>query len=189
MPDFRTPPYGQRMTDEKTYSRLRRMLLSQRDFSIASSAATFLLEDVDEDLRYNLADLRRFRCYETAMVVAYARPFSMAKGAVHPLKKRDVGLSGKHPFNPMHERLISYRNTIFGHSDADHVSMAVWSITPFDERPDIAMTLPRFDEGMVFTLAEVRLISDAIYTFLAKIVETIIEVEAPFRDRFHRIDD
>lgn len=175
--------------DEKIYNKLRRLFISQRDFSIANSASVFLLEEVDPSATYDLAALRRFRCYETTMVVAYARPFSMAKGDVHPLRKSDVGLSRQHAFNPMHERLVSYRNTIFGHSDAEHIGMAVWSITPFEERPDIAMTIPRFDEGMVFNLDEVEQINTAVREFLSKIVETIMAIEHPFRDRFKKLDD
>jgi hypothetical protein len=51
-----------------------------QDFQQALSAATFLLEEVDHSTKYPLAEIRRFRCYETAMVIAYARPFSKRKG-------------------------------------------------------------------------------------------------------------
>jgi len=58
-----------------------------------SSAATFLLEQVDGSAKYPLAEMRRFRCYETAMIIAYARPFSMAKGEVGRLTWKDIELS------------------------------------------------------------------------------------------------
>jgi hypothetical protein len=76
-----------------TFNKLKRLLISVRDFQEALSAATFLLEEVDESAEYPLAEIRRFRCYETAMVIAYARPFSMARGEVGPLKPKDIGLS------------------------------------------------------------------------------------------------
>ena len=75
-------------------NKLTRLMISAQDFAQAYSAATFLLEEVDDGERYNtLAKMRRFRCYETAMVVAYARPFSMAKGKIGKLKWKDTGLS------------------------------------------------------------------------------------------------
>jgi hypothetical protein len=75
------------------FNKLKRLLISVRDFQEALSAATFLLEEVDQSAKYSLAEIRRFRCYETAMVIAYARPFSMAKGEVGPLKPKDTRLS------------------------------------------------------------------------------------------------
>lgn len=78
-------------------------MISIQDFQIARSAATFLLEDIDEDARYPLAEMRRFKCYETTMVIAYARPFSMAKGEVGPLSPKEVNLGRTDSFFPIHE--------------------------------------------------------------------------------------
>lgn len=176
-------------SDDRTYNRLRRLLISSRDFGIANSATLFLLGEVDETAKYDLEHLRRFRCYETTMVVAYARPFSMTRGDVHPLRKVDVGLSNRHRFSRMHDRLMSYRNTIFGHSDAEHIGMAVWSITPFEDRPDLTMTMPRFDEGMVFTLDEVELIGDTVREFMATIMRSVNELSPRFQDKFLHLED
>jgi hypothetical protein len=159
-------------------------MISIQDFQIAGSAATFLLEDVDETAGYPLAELRRFRCYETTMVIAYARPFSMARGAVMPLKKTEV-LKRKDEFNALHEKLIAHRNTLYGHSDAEFVEMRVWSIAPFEEeRPDIIMTLPRFDEGMRFTYAEVERIHEKLRLFVHTLTLETQRLGITFKDRF-----
>jgi hypothetical protein len=120
---------------ERAYNRLQRLMISIQDFQIAGSAATFLLEDVDETAGYPLAELRRFRCYETTMVIAYARPFSMARGAVMPL---------------------------------------------------IIMTLPRFDEGMRFTYAEVERILEKLRVFVHTLTLDTQQLGIVFRDRFQR---
>lgn len=57
------------------WNKLNRLMLSGRDFQQALSAATFLYEEMD-DAR-GLPALRRLRCFETNMVVSYARPFSL----------------------------------------------------------------------------------------------------------------
>ena len=78
---------------DRVFNKLTRLMISSHDFQQALSAATFLLEEVDESAQYSLPELRRFRCYETNMVIGYARPFSMAKGKVGPLKWGDIGLA------------------------------------------------------------------------------------------------
>jgi hypothetical protein len=40
----------------------------------------------------NKIELRRFRCYETAMVTAYTRPFSQSKGMVPKLSLEMTGV-------------------------------------------------------------------------------------------------
>jgi hypothetical protein len=96
------------------FNKLTRLLISVRDFQEALSAATFLLEEVDQSAKYSLAEIRRFRCYETAMVIAYARPFSMAKGEVGPLKPKDTGLSMTAAEKSLHRKLE--RNRSRGHA-------------------------------------------------------------------------
>ncbi len=64
--------------------RRRRLLYSLNDLQQALSACEFLYE-CDETNTYTKIDLRRFRCYETTLVVAYTRPFTQSRGAAPPL--------------------------------------------------------------------------------------------------------
>jgi hypothetical protein len=57
--------------------RRRRLLYSLNDLQQALSACSFLYECDDEGI-YSKAELRRFRCYETTLVVAYGRAFSQS---------------------------------------------------------------------------------------------------------------
>jgi hypothetical protein len=84
---FRLPP--ERLKDHELFQRL---LLSLRDFAHARSAITFLREDVDFEQKYVLADLRRFQCYETTLVVSYCRPFSESVSAFPRLSYRALGI-------------------------------------------------------------------------------------------------
>lgn len=57
-------------------SDLTRILFSMHDFQMSLSALTFLLDEYPEEV--GRIELRRIRCYETTMIVSYARPFSMS---------------------------------------------------------------------------------------------------------------
>ena len=55
--------------------RRQRLLYSLNDLQQALSASAFLHE-LDEGEEYSKVDLRRFRCFETTLVIAYTRPFT-----------------------------------------------------------------------------------------------------------------
>jgi hypothetical protein len=111
---------------KRAFSKLTRLLISGQDFQHALSAATFLLEEVSEGGRYRLEEMRRFRCYETTMVVAYARPFSMAKGEVGRFSFGDEGVRLSPPEKRLHEKVVKHRNTLYAHSDAELVEMKTY---------------------------------------------------------------
>ena len=132
---------------EDAFNKLTRLMISVRDFQEALSAATFLLGEVDNSINYPIAAIRRFRCYETTMVIAYARPFSMAKGEVGPLKWKDTGLSMTVVEKSLHKTLIKHRNTVYGHSDAEFVEMRVMVLhQPLEHNPvGHDWMMPRFE--------------------------------------------
>ncbi len=96
--------------------RIYRLICSVGDFRQALSAADFLLEH-DNDETYGTAELRRFKCYETALIAAYARPFSESKNGVPKLsiKMCDVLLDEEE--SELHSLLLRLRNKVFAHSD------------------------------------------------------------------------
>jgi hypothetical protein len=175
-----------------TFNKLTRLMISSHDFQQALSAATFLLEDVEEGAaKYSLADLRRFRCYETSMVIAYARPFSMAKGEVRPLTWKDTRLSRTAEETELHKKIIKHRNTLYGHSDAEFVEMRVLVMRHrASDRKDweFDFTSPRFEEGMRFSLAEVLDIATMARRLLHGTIEETQRIGAPFKDRFTKYE-
>lgn len=108
-----------------------RLMMSSLDFRHALSAATFLLEDVDWEIgRCTQEDRRRFKCYETSMVVSYGRPFSHARGMAASFSwkqlGRDFAMSVEEKI--LHEMLIDARNRIYAHSDSDRsdITASIW---------------------------------------------------------------
>jgi hypothetical protein len=143
----------------KEPQRLSRLILSARDFQEAISAATFLLEEVRHEESISLAESRRLLCYETTMVVAYARPFSASRGVVRPFQWKHVDISLSAPELTLHRKLIAHRNTVFAHSDAEFKTdySAYLIETSVQETADnFKILVPAFREGLVLSFDEVE---------------------------------
>ena len=140
--------------EEAEFNRLTRLQLSCSDFSQAMSAASFLLQEVEDEVLYGLADWRRFRCYETTMVVAYARPFSQSKGKVPRLGWKTLGVELSADELSLHDKVIAHRNTLYGHSDADAVELRTLYLHEVFKHNGVEMNLfvPRFEERTRFDL-------------------------------------
>lgn len=152
---------------EAEFHRLTRLQISCSDFSQAMSAATFLLQELEDDVPYGLPAWRRFRCYETTMVVAYARPFSQSKGKVPKLGWKALGVELSADELALHEKIVAHRNTLYGHSDADAVEVRTLYLHEVFKHNGVEMNLfmPRFEERTRFDLDEIR----QIYEFSSKL--------------------
>lgn len=148
---FDLPDYEKMSTkllnDEKLFKRL---ILSLRDLNHASSALTFVAEDVDFDAKYGLAELRRFMCYETTAIISYARPFSQSYSDIPSLAYGKLGIKLSPFTRALHDKLIAKRNAIFAHTDPDEVlhshPHAMTHTRPDGSRFSTLMP-PRFIEG------------------------------------------
>lgn len=148
---------------------LHRLMLSALDFRHALSAATFLLEDIEWSKTYSNEDLRRFKCYETTMVVAYARPFTTARGHAAPFSWKLVKANGFELTDAekgIHQRLMDCRNQLHAHSDyaASMIRSEVWR-TPLPDGRTLDFLSIVGGEQLVFEESEVQ----AIHTFLWKV--------------------
>jgi hypothetical protein len=129
-----------------------RLLYSLGDFQLALSACEFLYE-CDPQKRYSKIDLRRFRCFETALIIAYCRPFSQSESDVPPLTLKMARANLTEQEKALHRRLIRMRNKIIAHSDREMMRMTTQTIdVPFtdDEEDGRAFYLIHalFDEGV-----------------------------------------
>lgn len=125
-----------------------RLFYSQRDLQFALSAFNFLLE-VDEAQAYGVVELRRFRCFLDAGVIAYARPFTQTKG-VPLLSFKQIGVKATRGQATLHGDLMNYRHKVVAHSDLDRMRTRVASFAPIEDRPDIRMPVMRTDESLPF---------------------------------------
>jgi hypothetical protein len=130
-------------------ARRRRLLYSLNDLQQALSACEFLY-GCEETNTYSKIERRRFRCYETMLVVAYVRPFTQSRDAAAPLSTKMVGLNLSNDRQALHDRLMDMRNKIMAHSDSEMMRMTT---QPFDApmkdgEPPMYLIQTVFDEGV-----------------------------------------
>ena len=125
-----------------------RIFYSLRDFQFALSAFDFFLE-VDASSKYSKVELRRFRCYLDAAIIAYGRPFTRTVG-VPLLSLGQIGVEPTPRQGDLHRQLLDYRHKVVAHSDADRMRIAVGSTSLFDDRPELRMPILQTDEGLPF---------------------------------------
>ncbi len=139
---------GKRLKAEER--RRLRLLYSLGDFQVASSAMVFLGES-DPEKKYTKVEHRRFRCYETTVITAYTRPFSLSKGEIPQLTLEMIDLKLDDDEQELHDRLIKLRNKVFAHSDADMMRMTSETFPIRMSDAFVFMGLQTvFDEGLFF---------------------------------------
>ncbi|KRE08899.1 hypothetical protein ASE61_04955 [Bosea sp. Root670] len=145
------------------------MLYSLGDLKLALSAANFLSE-CEPGEKISKVDLRRFKSYETTLVVAYARPFSASRGTdrIPPLSLKMTGAKLTVEQRALHDRIIELRNKAFAHSDGDMMRMLVRPIEVDGKEEGDTITLVQtvFDEGLEFLgmeLLDVIELMNAVY--------------------------
>ena len=136
---------------------IRDRLYSLNDLEQALSACEFLYE-CEETEKYSKIDLRRFRCYETTLVVAYARPFTQSRGEPAPLTMKMVDLKLSKERQALHDSLMEMRNKIMAHSDSEMMRMTTqtFDVPMHEGEPPMYLIQTVFDEGV--TLIGFRLI-------------------------------
>jgi hypothetical protein len=118
-----------------------------------------------------------------------ARPFSTAKGDVGRLTWKDVKLSLTTEEKALHDKLIKYRNTLYGHSDAEFVEMRIWVMRQSNPNGiDSDFVLPRFDEHMRLSLVEVNAIHELSLKLVQALFHECQKLGAKFKDRFTTYD-
>ena len=133
---------------------LARLLYSSGDFQQALSAITFLQEDCDFDARHTVVELRRFRCFEAAAIVAFARPFEGSRSkAVLGLKQLGLKLSPSE--RSLQAKLLALRRKVVAHSDEEHMQFRSVSIAPFEDSK-VRFPALRFNESLLLSLTELQ---------------------------------
>lgn len=128
-------------------SRVLRLFYSQRDLQFALSAFDFLSE-LDVEGSYSKIELRRFRCYLDAGIIAYGRPFTATVG-VPILSLKQIGVKPTPAEKRLHDELMAYRHKVVAHSDVERMRIAITSFQPFDDHK-VRMPVMTVDEGLPF---------------------------------------
>lgn len=104
----------------KEKKRVRRLILSEMDMNQSLSWAKYILKNQLFDERVNSDSKVVGLGLQTAMIVAYIRPFSGNKPTIDTEQRPGLPLKEKLPPDlwDLHERLLERRNQVFAHTDA-----------------------------------------------------------------------
>jgi hypothetical protein len=174
----------------RTENRLRlRLLYSLGDIQLALSAAAFLSE-CDPDSTYSKVELRRFRCYETTIIVSYARPFSQARGEVPCLPFKTIRGELNKDQRDLHRQLMKMRNKVLAHSDAEMMRMVArtFPIDLKDGREFHALQTV-FDEGLTFIGDKLRQLDELLHAAFAIVYRKLLEEAQEQPNDFNLVKD
>lgn len=153
-------------TVKLTDAQLDRAIYSNWDFQQALSALTFLLEECNFECRYSRIQLRRFRCFETTVIVAFSRPFAPSRGR-HTLGLRALGVTLTDDELQLKSRVLSLRAKIIAHSDEE--LMHFKGVTIHFEDSSVAMPVILYQETLYLEQAELV----ALEALLKKLIHGI----------------
>lgn len=148
-------------------AQLRRLAYSLWDFQQSLSALTFLMEECDFDAKYTAVELRRFRCFESTVIISFARPFEGSRGQT-VVGLRAIGIQLTEQEKQIQERLMKLRRKVVAHSDDDEMHFNVQLIQPMEDS-ELRVPLFRFQESLYLTSAELR----PLETFLRRLTHAI----------------
>lgn len=164
-----------------TEGQLQRAIYSNWDFQQALSALTFLMEDCDFDAKYSAVDLRRFRCYETSIIVSFSRPFEKSRGS-STLSLKALGVKLEQSEQALYERVLNLRRKVVAHSDEEYMHYLGTTLLPID---DSSLRLPhiKYSESLHLAAADLRAIERLLHRLIASISDVIFKVaqHTPYR--------
>jgi len=135
-----------------TEQQLIRAIYSMWDFQQALSALTFLLEDCEFEEKYDNVTLRRFRCYESNLIISLARPFETSRGNT-TIGLRALGIKLSTYEDLLVDKILNLRRKIIAHSDAEemHFRVSTFSL-------DGGLNFPhfQFNEGLHLEKKDLR---------------------------------
>lgn len=114
-----------------TEQQLIRAIYSSWDFQQALSALTFLLEDCDFSRKYDKVSLRRFRCYESTLIISMARPFETTRRAT-TIGLRALGITLSDDEKALVAKILELRRKIVAHSAEEEMHFRSTSFPVLD---------------------------------------------------------
>ncbi len=152
---------------------------------------TFIREEVDFEKEYSRADLRRFNCYETTLIVSYGRPFSQSDGNIPRLSYGTLGIKLSQFTRALHDKLITKRNKIFAHSDVGHVEYSKPFVMQGNDKEGAPFTVlgpPRFHEGLLLAENEIEQAGVLVLCLYSSVYHMLNAMHENFIAEFPSID-
>jgi hypothetical protein len=160
-----------RSTPNLTDIQLNRLIQSCGDFQQALSALTFLIEECDYALRYSTTELRKFKCYENAAIVAFARPFEVSRGRT-VLGLRALGIQLNPAEVQLKKKVLDLRRKVVAHSDDERMHFKISTMQVFQDSP-LAFPVLLFEESLHLNQTEAKELHELLHKFARELALTI----------------
>ena len=156
-----------------TEQQLIRAIYSTWDFQQALSALTFLLEDCDFTRNYDKVSLRRFRCYESTLIVSMARPFETTRGGT-TIGLRALGITLSDDEKGLVARILDLRRKIVAHSAEEEMHFRSTSFSVMDGEFNFPHF--QFSEGLHLEERELQELEVFLRSLKGKLAEYFFRV-------------
>jgi hypothetical protein len=170
-------------TSNLTNVQLSRIIQSIGDFQQAQSALTFLLGECDHAAKYTQGELRKFHCYESAAIVAFARPFEVSRGRV-ALGLRAVSVRLDTAEEQLKSKIIGLRQKVIAHSDDECMHFKISTMQPLEDSL-AALPVLLFQDSLRLERAEVEDAQALLRKLLRGLAETIFELAQSYPERLN----
>lgn len=161
-----------------------RLIYSSWDFQQSLSALTFLLEECEFEAKYSKIELRKFRCFETTVIVSFARPFKVGRGG-NPLDLASLDLRLSEEDKALKRKILTLRDKIVAHSDEEEMEYATTSIQPL-EYSELRLPLEVFQEGLYLEEKEYFQLEELLRRVIHSIAEYKFHFTQPDPDKYER---
>ncbi|QWZ64894.1 hypothetical protein [Aeromonas sp. FDAARGOS 1417] len=141
-----------------------RIIYSGWDFQQALSAVTFLMQECEYDKKCSHIDLRRLKCFETTLIVSFARPFKVGRGR-EELDLSLIGFEFSTEELELKNKMIRLRDKVVSHSDEEEMEYRTYSIKLFDDH-DVRMPIARFREALYLEEDEIKKLEHLLHRLI-----------------------
>jgi len=166
-----------------THSQLHRLIYSVWDFQQALSALTFLLDECDFDAKYSRVELRRFRCYESSLIISFARPFEPSRRQT-VVGLRAIGVHLDAEETKLKEAMLGLRRKVVAHSDEELMHYRASTLQPFDDAP-IALPLLQYVESLYLEPAQCRSLEALLHKLINGISKALFSLAQSHPERLN----
>lgn len=146
-----------------------RIIYSSWDFQQALSALTFLFEECEFEKLYSKVELRKFRCFETTVIVSFSRPFKVGRGR-QTLALSKIGFNFTKDEKKLKDKLLRLRDKVVSHSDEKEMEYRTYSFPLFDDS-ELRMPVALFRETLYLSEEEYWQIEKLLHRLIRAIAE------------------
>lgn len=156
-----------------TNKQLVRAIYSQWDFQQALSSLTFLLEECNFQQSYSKVQLRRFRCFESQLIISLSRPFEQSRtGTTLSLKAFDIKLNSGQ--EELLNKILRLRKKVIAHSDEEEMHFRSTSLSVLDGQFNFPHF--QFNEGLHLEEGELFALEKLLHSLMDSLATVFFQI-------------